>query len=92
MREWLEKNGLGNMAWVADVVDLANEKLSDDPHAAIGPSYFMHRDRKLDEARVKRAWEHGVLPYIEERLFGESERLAEFALGRLRQEAERDNA
>ena len=90
LRRWLEKNNLGNMAWVADVMDSANGKLSDDPHAAIGPSYFMREN--LDEARVKRAWERGVLPYIEERLFGESERLAEFALDRLRQEAGRGDA
>ena len=87
LRRWLEKNGLDDMAWAADVVDLANEKLRDDPHAAIGPSYFMREG--LDDAKVKRAWERGVLPYIEERLFGESERLDEFALDSLRAEAGR---
>ena len=90
LRRWLEKNGLSQMAWVADVMDSANRKLSDDPHAAIGPSYFMREN--LDDAKVERAWEHGVLPYIEERLFGESERLDEFALDRLRQEAGRGDA
>ena len=90
LRRWLEKNGLGRMVWVANVMDSANRKLSDDPHAAIGPSYFMREN--LDDAKVERAWERGVLPYIEERLFGESERLAEFALDRLRQEAGRGDA
>ncbi len=87
LRRWLGKNGLNNLAWAADVVDLANEKLRDDPHAAIGPSYFMREG--LDDAKVERAWERGVLPYIEERLFGESERLDEFALDSLRAEAGR---
>ena len=72
-----------DMAWVADVVDRANALLSDEPHAAIGPSYFMKP--KLDEATVRRIWKYGVLPYIEERLFGRDEGgLAEFDLDRLR--------
>ena len=70
------------MAWVADVVDRANEQLKDDPNAAIGPSYFMKPG--LDEAAVRRIWKYGVLPYIEERLFGQdAARLAEFDLDRL---------
>ena len=81
LRRWLRENGLGDMEWVADVVDRANEKL-DDRHAAIGPSYFMKPG--LDEARVKRIWKHDVLPYIEERLFGEQDRLSEFDLDQLR--------
>ena len=72
-----------SMAWVADVVDEANKRLSNEPHAAIGPSYFMKPG--LDEAAVKRIWKYGVLPYIEERLFGQdAARLAEFDLNRLR--------
>ena len=87
LRRWLDRNGLGRMGWLADAADLANDKLRDDPHAAIGPSWFMTRG--LDEAKARRAWERGVLPYIEERLFGEPSRLAEFNLDNLRQEAER---
>ena len=71
------------MAWVADVVDEANKRLSNEPNAAIGPSYFMKPG--LDEAAVRRIWKYGVLPYIEERLFGQdAARLAEFDLDRLR--------
>ncbi len=72
-----------SMAWIADVVDRANELLHDEPHAAIGPSYFMKP--RLNEAAVRRIWKYGVLPYIEERLFGQGDdRLAEFDLDRLR--------
>lgn len=72
-----------DMEWIADVVDEANELLSDEPQAAVGPSHFMKPN--LDEERIKRIWEYGVLPYIEERLFGQDEqRLAEFDLGTLR--------
>ncbi len=82
LRRWLEENK-SDMEWVADVVDQANEKL-DDRHAAIGPSHFMKHD--LDDDAVRRAWGHGVLPYIEERLFGQDDRLAEFGLDTLKRE------
>ena len=81
LRRWLAANDLDGMDWVADVVERANEKL-DDHHAAIGPSYFMRQN--LNNGAVERIWEHNVLPYIEERLFGERDRLSEFALDKLR--------
>lgn len=84
LREWLNKNGLDDMEWVADAVDRANEKLSDDRHAAIGPSYFMKDD--LNDAKAELIWKHSVLPYIEERLFGQDDRLGQFSLDTLRQE------
>ena len=82
LRRWLKKNA-PEMTWVADVVDRANRKLN-DRHAAIGPSYFMKNG--LDEEQVKLIWKHNVLPYIEERFFGENERLNDFKLKRLRSE------
>ena len=86
LREWLTKNGVPSMMWVADVVDRANMLLRDDRHAAIGPSHFLKRD--LSEADVKRIWKHSVLPYIEERLIGSpADRMSEFELGALRSKA-----
>ena len=90
LRRWLDKNELGDMEWVADVVDRANELLSDDRHAAIGPSYFMKEG--LNEDAVKRIWKHSVLPYIEERLFGDSNRTADFDLDKLKQTGISDEA
>ena len=84
LRKWLNKNGLSGMEWVADVVDCTNEKLSDDRHAAIGPSYFMKDD--LNDAKVELIWKHSVLPYIEERLFGQDEKVSQFNLKRLKGE------
>ena len=82
LRRYLSEKSPG-MGWVADVVDRANAILSNEPHAAIGPSYFMKPG--LDEADVRRIWKYGVLPYIEERLFGQdAARLAEFDLDRVR--------
>ena len=81
LRRWLADKS-PHMQWVADVLDRANEKLGHDRHAAIGPSHFM-RD-SLDDAAVARIWQHSVLPYVEECLFGEGDRLGEFALDALR--------
>ena len=80
---YLEKNPPAVDWDVAGLVDRANELLKDDPHAAIGPSHFMKEN--LDEDRVRRIWKYGVLPYIEERLFGrDAAELARFDLDRLK--------
>ncbi|MDE0440733.1 MAG: AAA family ATPase [Gammaproteobacteria bacterium] len=84
LERWLTRNA-PKMVWVADVVSRANQRL-DDRHAAIGPSYFMKEG--LDDRAIELIWEHNVLPYIEERLFGESERLADFDLSKLRSEGD----
>ncbi len=81
LRKWLRAKAEG-MEWVADLLDEANRLLGSNDQAAIGPSYFMRPG--LDEAGVERVWEHSVLPYIEERLFGERESLDQFDLDRLR--------
>ena len=81
LRRWLQDER-PEMEWVADVLDRANRLLIDDDNAAIGPSHFMKAD--LDEAAARRIWEYGVLPYVEERLFGERDRLADFGFDRLR--------
>ena len=84
LKRWLEREGLG-MEWLPGVLERANGKL--DRQGAIGPSYFMGSGRGLDEETVRRIWEHSVLPYVEEQLYGERDRLAEFDLDRLRREA-----
>jgi 5-methylcytosine-specific restriction endonuclease McrBC GTP-binding regulatory subunit McrB len=84
LRRWLNRHSPG-MSWVADVVDRANALL-DDRNAGIGPSHFIRSD--LSEEWVRRIWEHAVIPYIEEQLFGEEDRLAQFDLDRLRRPGE----
>ena len=79
LRRWLARHKPG-MEWVADRVDAANRKL-DDRHAAIGPSHFMREN--LDDEWVRLIWDHSILPYVAEHLFGEEERLDEFSLDRL---------
>lgn len=92
LARWLEKKTSGRSAkdatavsQIAQVVDLANEKL-DDHQASIGPTYFMPKDGRLDEDGIQKTWKHNVLPYIEERLFGDREKLADFDLETLRRE------
>ena len=80
LRRWLRANE-SDMVWVADVVEQANAIL-DDRNAAVGPSYFMKAG--LNEERARRIWKHDVLPYIEERLYGEHDRLGEFDFDVLR--------
>ena len=82
LARWLAKHA-AEWSWLAAAVDRANEKLS-DRQAAIGPSYFMKRN--LDDEMVRLIWEHNVLPYVEEHLYGEHDRLREFDLDTLRKE------
>ena len=81
LRRWLEANAPDDMEWLVDVVEQVNELLEADRHAAIGPSYFMKEN--LDEESVRRIWKHSVLPYIEERRFGEDDSRGKFDLDRL---------
>jgi len=86
LARWLGQNK-PKLAWVAKVLDLANELLA-DRHAAIGPSHFMRPD--LDEEWVQLIWEHSVLPYVEEQLYADPERLKEFDLRTLRARVTKD--
>lgn len=81
---WLNKNK-PDLAWLADVVDLANRKLQ-DPHVAIGPSHFM--DSELNEDLILLIWQHSVLPHIAEHFFGQEDRMAEFDFNKLRKAVE----
>ena len=80
LRGWLKANNPG-MAWAAGIVDRANELLA-DRDAAIGPSYLMKEG--LDEEKARMIWEHNVLPYVEEHLYGQTDGLAQFDFDRLR--------
>ncbi len=89
LRRWLEANDMTEVMWVADVVERANERLKDDRHAAIGPSYFMKDG--LDDAMIERIWKHSVLPYIEERRFGGDEVSDDFNLAKLKASVQADS-
>jgi hypothetical protein len=80
LRRWLEVNE-PDMLFVADVVERTNEML-DDRNLQIGPSHFMVDS--LDETTLNRIWTYSILPYIEEQFFDEPDRVADFALDKLR--------
>lgn len=88
LERWLKRNA-EDMGWVVDLVKRTNAKL-DDRQAAIGPTYFMKKS--LSEEKVRLIWEHNVLPYIEEHLYGETDRLAEFDLEKLRRGTDTEDA
>lgn len=79
LRRWLRRNA-PDLEWIADRVDAANQRLGDE-QAGIGPSYFMRR--ALDLSWVETVWAHSIMPYLEERFFGERDRLKEFTLDAL---------
>ena len=80
LTRWLETNK-SDLLWVAKLLDLANDRLS-DRHLAIGPSHFMQKD--LDETWVELIWNHSIFPYVEEQLFGDQDRLQEFKFENLK--------
>lgn len=88
LRRWLDKNA-PQMAWVADLVDRANEELADH-QASIGPSYFMRKS--LDMGWARRTWKHSVMPYVEEHLHGQPDRINAFDFDRLLEEVGVDRA
>ena len=67
---------------MADLLDEANALLKDDRKVAIGPSHFIEED--LSEEVVADIWNHSVLPYVEEALIGNPDRIREFDLTALR--------
>ncbi|HWI94542.1 MAG TPA: AAA family ATPase [Solirubrobacterales bacterium] len=84
LERWLQRHERAELKWVAAALREANRRL-EDRDAAIGPSHFMLADpAALNEERVERIWRHAVLPYLQERLIGEPERLQEFELASLR--------
>lgn len=87
LRRWLEGTGQDEKLAkeLAAVVDLVNKRI-DDHQASIGPTYFMRKDKPLTWSWIRMIWDHNVLPYIEERFFGDQAKLAEFKLDKLLQE------
>ena len=88
LRKWLKKHSKADMDWVADLLDEANKLLQHDRNIAIGPSHFFEDD--LSEEVVADIWNHSVLPYVEEALIGDPDRIRQFDLDRLRRKSEGD--
>jgi 5-methylcytosine-specific restriction protein B len=85
LKRWLKVNE--EPAWVAGLVNEVNEQLKvilRGSHLLIGHSHFMVADAgagkptALTEQRLRRIWEYGVYPMIEDQLHGRPEQLAAF--------------
>ncbi|MCA9491801.1 MAG: AAA family ATPase [Myxococcales bacterium] len=83
LRTFLKEKGRTH-PWIADVIDLVNEKLR-DREGAVGPSHFLTAD-DLDELALRRIWTYTVHPMIQARLQGTGRPIDEFDLDRLRAE------
>lgn len=83
LERFVARHGLG-YGWLAGVLKRANAKLAQTvgPDLMIGPSHFL--DPKLDDERLQWAWEHTVLPYLEDNVADGSDVRAEFALEALK--------
>lgn len=86
LRRWLNEHGKTEREWVADLLDKANKLMKDDRNVAIGPSHFFEKD--LSKEAVADIWNHSVLPYVEEALIGNPDRVKEFYLDRLLHKSE----
>jgi 5-methylcytosine-specific restriction enzyme B len=84
---WLSRHAPG-LRWVAEILERVNRQI-DDPHFAVGPSYFLRKDLTADW--VEAIWEHAVLPYLEEQYFGEEDQLDRFRLTALRDDIDDDS-
>lgn len=71
MRRYLAERAPA-FAWLADLVDQANEVIGDRDQA-IGPSHFLRPD--ISEVSARRAWEHAVIPTLRELFWSQPARL-----------------
>lgn len=77
---WLDENA-SNMAWVDELVSLANGIIQNPDHA-IGPAFFMRVG--LDDETLARIWKVQVLPYLDEFLHDMPEMRTRLELTHLR--------
>lgn len=82
--KWLARHA-PNLRWLSEVLARVNRQI-DDPHFAVGPSYFLRTDLTADW--VEAIWDHAVLPYLEEQFFGQEDQLDRFRLTALRDDTD----
>lgn len=83
--KWLKAND--EPAWIAGLVDGVNDQLNvllRGSHLLIGHSHFMvagaakGKPSVLTQERLRRIWDYGVYPMIEDQLHGRPDQLAQF--------------
>lgn len=76
LRRWLAQRRMTDRP--ARILDELNLRFG-DPELAFGPSFFMH-DGIDDVKRLRRVWDHSVLPLVIERFYGmPAEQMSRFA-------------
>ncbi len=84
LERWLDKNE--QPSWVGDLVTMVNTELSEEIGAdlQLGPSHFMKEGygSEADPAdpTLRRIWEYNIEPLIEDRMFGNPDRIDRFRL------------
>lgn len=63
---WLGSNPTA-VPYLGELYRRLSEEAIDDPHFAVGPSYFMQAG--LTEGKLQRIWRRSILPYLEEYYF-----------------------
>lgn len=74
LKTFLESNA-PDLAWLAELLDLANAQLN-DRDLAIGPSHFMGGN--MSETWARRAWNNSVIPTLREYFHSNASRLSAF--------------
>ena len=75
-----------DMAFLAEMLDYVN-RLLNDPHASIGPSHFLLKDkdtRTLTEEKAELIWKHSILPALADRFFDTPDELKHFEYNAVR--------
>lgn len=94
LRRWLQANQ-PTMLELADWVDRLNEKLAADfpgKQLQVGHSYFMPvspvvgppKPAPLDQDRVERIWRTDIVPFLQDQLFGQEQKLTSYTLAAIR--------
>ena len=80
LRKWTYKNA-PDQAWVPALVSAVNSELERElggDHLQLGPSHFMKPG--LNEGGFERVWEYNIEPFIEDQLFGRTDKIKQFRL------------
>ena len=69
---WLDRHEM-NLPYLGQLYRRLAEEAIDDPHFAIGPSYFM--DPNLTEDKLLLVWRYSIEPYLDEYYIDQPEKV-----------------
>ena len=73
---WLDDNP-STIPYLGELYRRLSQEAVDDPHFAVGPSYFMRDD--LTERKLERIWRRSILPYLQEYYFDQEAKAQRWA-------------